>query len=244
MRETFGAALGRQRIAVAVALVVGLLTAVVDLRAGEVGGPLTLVSLVPLAVFLVSAVRELRRPPSTAELRVDEQSQAFFAPPRSGVRFLTVLVGFVLYRAIVTADGPGRTGWDSLLATLLVACLIVFTTVGWLRVPGVELTAEGITHRRPERQWFVPWEALDPQRPVGWRPGERTISLPVVRPDLIRAGRGVGRDGTTVVVRDVGAAPALIAGAIRHYLAHPGHRDAIGTREEYALLRRALTGED
>ncbi|MET7468373.1 hypothetical protein ACFYON_12610 [Micromonospora sp. NPDC005686] len=54
----------------------------------------------------------------------------------------------------------------------------------------------------------------------------------------------MGRDGTTVAVREVGAAPALIAGAIRHYLTHPEHRAAIGTREEYARLRRTLAGEE
>ncbi|MET7468374.1 hypothetical protein [Micromonospora sp. NPDC005211] len=136
MRETFGAALGRQRIALAVALIAGWLTAVVDLRAGEAGGPVTLVRLVPLAVFFGVALRELRRPLSTAELRVDEESRAFFAPPRAGVSFLTVLVGFTFYREAVTADSPGRNGWDSLLAAFFLACAIVFIAVSWFRVPG------------------------------------------------------------------------------------------------------------
>ncbi|MGC4893385.1 hypothetical protein [Micromonospora sp. DT31] len=244
MRETLGATLDRQRIGVAVAIVVGWLAAVVDMRAEEAGGPLVLVTLVPLAVLLVAAVRDLRRRPSTAELRVDEHERAFFAPPRATVNFLTILTGFVLYRAIVTVAGSGRNGWDWGLAAFFLAFAVVFTALGWFRVPVVALTSEGITHGRHEQRWFVPWAALDPQRPVGWRSGNRTISLPVARPDLVRAGRGVGRGSTTVAVREVDAAPGVIVGAIRHYLTHPEHRAAIGTREEYARLRGVLTGED
>ncbi|MBQ1045498.1 MULTISPECIES: hypothetical protein [unclassified Micromonospora] len=243
MRETLGAALRRQRIGVAVAVVVGWLAAVVDMRAEEAGGPLVLVSLVPLAVLLVAAVRELRRRPSRANLRMDEHERAFFAPPRATVGFLTVLTGFVLYRAIVSGDGAVEGSWDWGLAAFFLPFAIVFTALGWFRVPVVELTPEGITHGRHERRWFVPWAALDPQGQVGWRPGNRTISLPVARPDLIRAGRGVGRDGTTMAVREVDVAPALVAGAIRHYLTHSEHRAAIGTGAEYARLVRALAGE-
>ena len=119
--------------------------------------------------------------------------------------------------------------------------MTVLGLILWRRVPGVELTPDGIAHRRTERQWFVPWAALDPAGPVGFPREPGILALPIVRPELVTSS-GLGRRGGLVVVRDVDTAPTEIAGAIRHYLTHPEARAAIGTAEEYTRLRAALGG--
>ncbi|MFF5174244.1 hypothetical protein ACFY3U_16615 [Micromonospora sp. NPDC000089] len=242
MRGIMDAALRRQRIGLVVAVVVGLLTGVADLKVGDIGGPLVLLTLVPLAVFFGFAIRDLLRSPSAEELRVDERERVYYAPPRQTIGFMTVFVGFALYRTVVSAGAPDRSTLDVGLAVMFAAIAIFSVLLGWFGLPGIELTTEGITHSRHERQWFVPWAALgtDGRVDVGWRSGNRVIWLPVARPELVRAGRGWGRGSRSVAVREVDAAPALVAGAIRHYLAHPEHRAAIGTEAEYARLRAAL----
>ncbi|MBM0257730.1 hypothetical protein [Micromonospora sp. 4G55] len=242
MREMIDAALRRQRILIVVAITFGLLTGVAAEGLRVVGGPLTLLALLPLGYFLWSAVGSLRRPPSAAGLRIDERERVLYAAPREDAIFAPVMVGFWAYQAV---DSWARADGDSFLVAL--AALFALFTVGfavtfWQRAPGVELTPDGITHRRLERQWFVPWAAMDPTGLIGSPRATWAISLPVTRPGLIRHGRGWGRGRHVLSLRDVDVAPQLLAATIRHYLAAPEERAAIGTREGYDRLRRALGG--
>ncbi|MEH0937483.1 hypothetical protein [Micromonospora psammae] len=236
MRETIDGALRRQRIAVVLAVVVGLLTSV---GTGAGRGTAGLLALLPLVVCVGLLVRQFRLPPSGDDLRMDERERALYAPPRAGVTLVPLLVGLGAYQ---TANSWPRAGDGSFRLALTVSfalLTVVFAVLFWRRVPGVQLTPEGITHRRHERQWFVPWADLDPAGRVGSPRGSGVVSLPLGRPGSSRDARGRG----SVAVRDLDAAPERIAAAIRHYLTHSDERAEIGTPQGYARLRRALDGD-
>ncbi|RKN43565.1 hypothetical protein [Micromonospora endolithica] len=242
MREIIDGALRRQRLRAVGAVGIGLIFGLTAVRIRDVGGPLVLLTALPLLILLWIALRQTRRRPSDGEFRVDERERAFFAPPRPEAGFLPFLVGFTAYQSVTTwvaADGGSAL---RALAVFFASATVAWVTVGWRNVPSVELTAEGIVHRRHEKGWFVPWSALDPAGRVGSANGVRTISLPISRPDLVRSS-GWGRGRSLVAVGDLDVAPALLAGALRHYLAQPERRAEIGTPAEYARLRRALTGD-
>lgn len=241
MREMIEAALRRQRVWAVGALIVGLFAGLAAVRIRDVGGPFVLLTALPLVAVLWAAVRQLSRRPSDSGLRIDEQERAFFAPPRREVGFLPVLAGFLPYQGVTTWAGSDGDAWLRALAAFFALASVAFVTLGLRDAPSVELTPEGIVHRRHEKRWSVPWEALDPTGQVG-SPGKlRAVSLPIHRPELVRAS-GWGRGRSLVAVGDVDVVPEQLANTIRYYLAHPEHRAAIGTPEEYARLRRALGG--
>lgn len=244
MRETIDRALRRQRIAVTVALTVGLLWGTAAgwaVRADDSGALLT---LPPLLVLCWSLLRLFGRP-SSAELRVAEQERAFFGPPNRGIGYRWLLLGFLAFQATYQAIHPaastpdGRRWFLGLLSGLFAVTL---TVALWRRVPTVALTPDGITAGDPLRHLHVPWEALDPAARVRspWQSG--FLRLPVRRPELIRR-RGIGvRRAVAMETRELDVGPELLAAAAAHYAAHPEHRAAIGTPEEHARLRRVLGG--
>ncbi|MFG3419737.1 hypothetical protein ACIBTZ_22590 [Micromonospora sp. NPDC049460] len=242
MRERIDRALRRQRIAVTVALAVGLLWGVATgwaLRTGDTGALLT---LPPLLALCWSLLRLFGRP-STAELRVAEQERAFFGPPKHGIGYRCSLLGFLAFQATYQASHPAAStpdGWRWLLGLLSGLFAVTLTVALWRRVPTVALTPDGITAGDPLRHLHVPWEALDPAVRVRSPRQSGFLRLPVRRPELIRH-RGLGvRRAVAMETGELDVAPEPLVGAIRHYLAHPEHRAAIGTSEEYARLRRAL----
>ncbi|MBY8871609.1 hypothetical protein K7640_07090 [Micromonospora sp. PLK6-60] len=235
MRESIAAARRRQRIMVVSALVVGALVAPLAHWGYATGGPARLLGLLPLVLLLGAAVRLFRARPGRGRLRVDVREHAFYVPPRAGVGFAPLLVGFATYQAVDTAL---RTSLPALVA-LFGTVAVGFAAICWRRAPGVEVTPEGITHRHLEREIFVPWAALDPAGRVGSPRGTGIISLPVNRPELLRV-RGWGRNREAVAVTELDVAPTELAAVLRHYTTRPTERAAIGTDEEYARLRQLL----
>ncbi|MFR9777102.1 hypothetical protein ACL02O_13695 [Micromonospora sp. MS34] len=69
---------------------------------------LSLLGLMPPLVVIVVAVRELVRPPGTAELQVDETVRAFVAPPRTG-RALALVAVYWRRVPLVTVTAEGVT---------------------------------------------------------------------------------------------------------------------------------------
>ncbi|WP_319459124.1 hypothetical protein [Micromonospora sp. RTP1Z1] len=240
MREIIDVALRRHRTTVLVAVTVGLGSGLLSIWAGSVGGALELLTLFPPLLFLGALLRGLFRRPGTEGLRVDGSERAFFAPPRTALDVLPLLCGWFAYMGVDTAhravEDPLR--WPFVVCYPVAAVLLI--AAYWRRAPFVELTPEGVASGAPHPLVVVPWEALDRAAPLGSTPAF-ALRLPVARPDLVRRrGWGGTRRRVQLPVRELAVAPALLAAAIGHYAAHPEHRAAIGTHEEYARLRQAL----
>ncbi|NYF56740.1 hypothetical protein [Micromonospora purpureochromogenes] len=242
MGEIIDAALRRQRIGIVVAVALGVLSGIAAVGIRGVGGPLVLLNLLPLVLTFAASVRYLRRPPSRQVWRLDERERAFYAPPRNDAGYPLVMIGFFAYGAVQNWGRAEGASWLVALAIFFALGTVALAGIFWQRVPGVELTPEGITHRRHERQWFVPWAALDPTGRITAPRRTWGIRLPVGRPELIANGGGWGRGRQAIAMHDVDVVPQLLAATIRHYLARPEERATIGTTEGYARLRHALDG--
>ncbi|KKJ95512.1 hypothetical protein [Micromonospora sp. HK10] len=242
MREIITAALRRRRqlVLLGLALGVGLALAAIGLR--SVGGPVAALTLLPILFFIGMAVREIGRQPGREGLRVDEPAGAFFAPPQRGILYGPAVAGYFVYYAIYTLTGSAVDGWDVffMAAYLLVAAGIVIGS--WRLVPFVTLTPEGVASGAPRPMTVVPWEAIGAGAPTGPGAAGRFLRLPIARPELVRRSLGWPRRGAFVVVRELTVAPDFLAAAIRYYVAHPEHRAAIGTAQEYDRLQRELAG--
>ncbi|SBT51539.1 hypothetical protein [Micromonospora auratinigra] len=242
MQEIVDAALRRQRATVLIALGVGLGTGLLLFWAKGVGGFVALLAPLPALAFVVLTLWHLFRAPGTAELRVDPGSRSFFSAPRRLPTLLAVLSGWLAFQAV---DGVRQADEDRvlvLLAALAALVCVMSVLVSWSRVPFVAVTPEGLSIGAPRPQAVVPWVTLDQQAPARPPNGIDTVlRLTVTRPELTRRAGWWARKPFFVPVRELEVAPALLVDAIRYYVAHPEHRAAIGTPEEYARLRQALT---
>ncbi|MFG3699490.1 hypothetical protein ACGF5C_16430 [Micromonospora sp. NPDC047620] len=239
MREAITLALRRQRATAAVAAVLGLLWGVLAGWTARTGGPAALLTLLPVLALAWSLLPIFGRP-STTELRVDERDRAFFVPPRRRPSFRCVILGFLAYQ-IVYHPVAARDEFWWVYPSIAGPLAVVMAVALWRRVPEVALTPAGITAGDPLRHVHVPWEALDPAAPVR-PPRAGSLQLPVRSPGLVRRGGIIRRRQVGVENWDLDVAPGLLAAAVTHYVAHPEHRAAIGTPEEYARLRRVLGG--
>ncbi|MEU7994137.1 hypothetical protein AB0B83_02195 [Micromonospora sp. NPDC049060] len=239
MRETIVRALRRQRVTTAVAVLLGLLWGVLTGWASRTGGPAALLMLPPLLMLAWSLVPIFGRP-GTADLRVDEHEPAFFSAPRFRTNYRCAILGFLAYQVTYPAlASPDEFWW--IYPSISGPLTVVLTVAHWRRVPGVALTPTGITAGDPLRHVHVPWEAL---APAAWVYPLRigSLRLPVRSPESVRRGGIIRRRQVDVETWGLDVAPELLAGAIAHYAAHPEHRAAIGTPEEYARLRHVLAG--
>lgn len=242
MREIIDAALRRQRNSVLLGLAVGLGLALAAIGARAVGGVVGALTLLPILLFLGLAVREMLRRPGQEGLRLDETAGAFFAPPQATVSFGPMLCGYFAYYAVYTSVGFGADAWRWPLALVYLVLCGALAAGYWRRVPFVALTAEGVSAGAPQTVIVVPWEAIGGGAPVGPGAAGLYLRLPVDRPELIRRSGWWPRRGAFVRVRELAVAPAFLAAAIQHYVAHPEHRSAIGAPEEYGRLQHALAG--
>ncbi|MCW3843506.1 hypothetical protein ONA70_25715, partial [Micromonospora yasonensis] len=100
---------------------------------------------------------------------------------------------------------------------------------------GLRLRPDGLWWRSAFQSVHVPWPALAPDGPP--RPDLQAthLTLAYARPELVRR-HGLRRRVDRIPVGRVH--PWFLTDVIRHYVAHPEHRAAIGTEEE----RRRLLG--
>lgn len=242
VRQTMNRALRRRRVVAVAAVVLGALWgALGELPGRESTG--ALVTLAPIVLLLGSCGYDLLRPPSRRGLRVAPEETTFHAPPRGFITMPIVLTAWLPSQLITYAAQWGRDAfWWFLLAGTLVAIAMVVREQ-CLRVPLVEITPDGVGYGRPRRTVFVPWAAMAPDGPVWATHSDSSLRLPLARPDLVRRSRLARRRAEQRLrLRDVDVAPVFLAAAVRHYVRHPEHRPGIGTPEEYARLRRTLTG--
>jgi hypothetical protein len=192
--------------------------------------PAFLVSIaVPFGGYLLLFRRT--RPAATFLVRGDR----FVAPASVHRGYYVIMLFFLaggLWRIERAPDGsidaPIMSGW--LVASVLMA-LLVSGLAAWLLVPGpaVILHPDRLVIRM-FRAESIPWTSLAPGGPPDppakvWDMGLLTTSPP----------RWV-----MVNLRWLAVDKTFLAGAIRHYVAHPEHRPAIGTAEELAHLRGDL----
>lgn len=118
------------------------------------------------------------------------------------------------------------------VVTSFLALAALFLVV---RRPWVALDPAGLTVQRLRRRAMIAWDDLAPGGPPP--PAER-------RPGWVRVYRNTPA-GAPFVAEDLPVGrlhvdAAFLAGAVRHYVAHPERRRAIGTEAELSRLRSAV----
>lgn len=247
VHEMVERALRRQRAAVLVAVVFGI---GYGLTLGRADDGLLLFPFVLL--LLVGGGISVFRRPGRERLAVDPTVPAMYAPPRRLVPFRAYAVAWLVAQVVdhvVRWEEQDRLWWPLLVGSVVLAALL--TVDLWRQVPMVTFTPQGIGTDGPRQTVFVPWSALAVDELVLAPDEGRALRLPLARPELVeRRGRwwwparwSVRSRPTFVFpAHEVASAPEYLAGTVRHYLARPEHRPAIGTVEEYARLPRACGG--
>ncbi|MGX6607404.1 hypothetical protein ACWKSP_35555 [Micromonosporaceae bacterium Da 78-11] len=149
-----------------------------------------------------------------------------------GLLHLTAVTMFVALGTMATSEGPDRRAWLFLVLGLGLPLPMYFR--GLWRGIGVTLGPAGLTADLAAGSLFVPWDAFATDQPVT-RPGdnEAGLLLALARPELVtRTGLSLRRR----LVSFDGPGAGVLAGAIRHYVAHPSDRAEIGTASGYERL--------
>ncbi|MFC0004770.1 hypothetical protein [Micromonospora siamensis] len=241
MRRTADRALRRQRVAVVLAVVVGVLAGLVVRwqPAGPLGATLVFVAmLLPVGVLAYG----LFRWPGQRGLRVGDDAAEAYAPGRGVPLAALVIVGWLPAQL---AQYEGRWERDVPAWLLTAAALAAMGYVGagtWRRAARLALTPAGIGWQGWQRRpLFVPWVALDPTMPIHAVDGDGRLRLFLGRPELVD-GRRRERGDLRLWIGDLDVSPSFLAAAIRHYRAHPEHRAAIGSPGERDRLVAVLGG--
>jgi hypothetical protein len=256
----------RALIVAAVVVVVSWITAVAAFRSPDLGWKSALSSVrLLLAAAAVAAtvgalVGLLRR--SERPRFLVREGSAFVLP--LGRAFYYWIVAEVLGFGLVTtfaidlwaAPGDGdrvHTVTDRAFAVSVSAMALLMGAIATVMIAFalserslVKITPRAVVRPGWIRSRTIPWDALR----SGDRPhvdgGNRTITLTIVRPELVvppvkRGPGGIPRPMMVSLVYTSGH-PGFLADTIRFYTDHPDRRDAIGTRAEYERLLTNLTG--
>jgi hypothetical protein len=168
----------------------------------------------------------------------------FVAPPayrRAAVHGSTLLAGGLVAATaawIVRVDGPIILA----VALLVIPCLTIPLALAWLRVVfrdqlRVELRPEGLWIFHGRTALAVPWEAIA-KDPYPRQDLLRVIRITIGRPELVPSRK---RRRAVLLPRYLAVDPTFLTATVTHYLFRPEHRAAIGTPEEYARMKAALT---
>jgi hypothetical protein len=219
----------RRPLLIAAAVVTVALGLVAAAGAELVAALISFVLVFGLFVLALAALR-WRRP---AELEIKDSAFVTLVHPQpivSAVAF-TLLGGNLVQDDVADAlDGDAAV----LNTTLAVAYILLIAMLWYLTwsPPNLRLTPGGLDMRRAFGSCFVPWEALDPARPISPERGTR-LALRVVRPELVTR-RGLVSSSYVV---DSGTDPAFLTAVITEYVAEPERRVAIGTAAELDRYR-------
>lgn len=204
-----------------------------------------------LVVTITSVGGWSRRP---VGFKIADKKFAVSAIPYFG--YLGLFQVLVLANAVVFAvddwrrpdDWPG--GWImttiSISVTALLAVLVVPLVALIWRGIRVELSTAGVESWLPWCYRMIPWDALSPGGPLRPNRSAERLKLITVRPDLVvQQGLSLGwgnkkQPGIPVYFN---IHPWFLADAIRWYVEHPEHREAIGTQAEHDRLVSTLAPE-
>ncbi|WP_346539036.1 PH domain-containing protein [Micromonospora sp. DPT] len=120
----------------------------------------------------------------------------------------------------------------------VVAVLVVVVLVLLDDRPRLTLDETGITVRGLVRGRTVRWDRLLPGGPAA-PAGKTAATLVLSEQPRTPAGRPVPR---SLAVGPVHVDAVFLAGSVRHYVAYPERRSAIGTTPELASLRATVAG--
>lgn len=183
-----------------------------------------------LPLITLSALAARRYRPATMTVR--SAPPAFATETNLPAVFLAaafmIMVGCLVVEDI-TDIVDGEELWAMNVVTAGLWTLVVgLHLYGALGTFGVRLSPAGFHDRQLLGSLFVPWEAFAPGYPaVPVR--SNALTLYYERPDLVRR-RGLWAGLQT------GTDAAFLAQAIHQYVAHPEHRQAIGTEAELRRL--------
>ncbi|NYF54438.1 PH domain-containing protein [Micromonospora purpureochromogenes] len=200
--------------------------------------------LLPVAGYRLFT-RAVRRRPAT--FRVEPAGRRFTAPTAPAwAGPWSIIVAWLAGGLLLTERVPGEdrvrffeTGAALVWNVLAVVAVLVFVALALLDGrPRLTLDEAGITVRGLVRRRTVRWDRLLPGGPPApARKAAATLvlseqpSTPAGRP--VPRSLAVGRAHVDVV---------FLAGSVRHYVAHPERRSAIGTAPELASLRATVSG--
>ncbi|MEH1059043.1 PH domain-containing protein [Micromonospora sp. CPCC 206171] len=198
--------------------------------------------LVPVAGYLL-LTRAVRRRPAT--FQVDPAGPRFTAPAAPAwAGPWSILTSWLAGGLLITERVPGEDrvrffeSGEALVWNVL-AVLAVLLVVGLVlsdERPRLTLDEAGITVRGLVRGRTLRWGRLlvgGPPGPAGKGRAELVLAERPATPDRPPVPRSL-RIGPVHVDRD------FLAGSVRHYVAHPERRSAIGTAAELASLRATL----
>ncbi|MBV1855079.1 hypothetical protein [Catellatospora tritici] len=184
-------------------------------------------SVVGLAVLVYVNLR-----PSGSDARFAVTGHGFTTSSRSWRRWAFVLVLVQVHAIANQLDRGPRYGL--VVGLLILAGVGMFGAMMWCDVPRLELRPNGV-RLSLLRSREIPWPQLRRQFPPT---SEASSSAAARQPERSRRDRDRARDRDPAEGWD--ADPRFVAAAIRWYLDHPEHRDAIGTQAEHDRLVSAL----
>ncbi|NHO84862.1 PH domain-containing protein [Micromonospora sp. CMU55-4] len=195
--------------------------------------------LLALALLLLAVISMGTRP---AALMVLPRDVAFASPVPAWRVLLTLgLLGqsSATVGAYLRSTEAGiATTFDvgvGLLWFLLIALLVA---AAW-RGHSVRLSPDGVRTTGLLGSRMIPWEAgARVEAPSNDRRSTMRLPLTIANPALVRRRGLVGRPAIPVD----GVQPGFLASVIGQYVAHPDHRAAIGTPDEYRRLVADLHG--
>ncbi|MEU5791112.1 PH domain-containing protein [Micromonospora purpureochromogenes] len=200
--------------------------------------------LAPVAGYLL-LTRAVRGRPAT--FRVDPAGRRFTAPAAPAwAGPWSIIVTWLAGGLLLTERVPGEYGvrflesGDALVWNMVavVAVLVVVVLVLLDDRPRLTLDETGITVRGLARGRTVRWDRLLPGGPPA-PAGKAFATLDLSEQPRMPAGRPVPR---SLAVGPAHVDAVFLAGSVRHYVAHPERRSAIGTAAELASLRAAVGG--
>jgi hypothetical protein len=189
--------------------------------------------------------------PRPATFVVDSRTPAFRTPPQAApvcraaatIFMVCFFAAQMLGSWSILNQGPTPTYLRLLgiaiavLTCAAVAVCAMTVVAAWRGDDGVQLRPGGLIDHSSLGTLTVPWEALAPGYPLPVRPKAGSLALTYTAPELVQR-RGLA---SRRFIRTDNIDALFLVHAIRHYLAHPQRRSALGTQTEYDHLLRALT---
>ncbi len=241
MITRFLAAVGRHRRTIlVVALVLAAVYLLMHFWVPSLGRRAFPVMTTATALSLLLGVIALARDRPKA-LVVEPRMPAFSAPPHPFYLFMA------LASLLITTGSLGTVirdrAQESIVPDQLVEVSWAIVPLLWIalawRGTRVQLRPDGLWQRGITGWLIIPWDASPTVPALPPSPTARTVRLKYGRPELVRR-HGLHVYGHRLHTEDID--PRFLCTAIRYYIAHPEHRSAIGTHDEYERVVPHLLG--
>lgn len=189
-------------------------------------GGLVLTILVPLGLHLLVTAFVSRR--SLTTFWVDERRERFVAHALHTQTYWVILIAWSAAR-VVTPFRGGPPYPTAVSLGFVAFALVAAAAILLLDRPRVVLTPAGLTVQRLRHRTFHTWDELEFHEPPA----------PLRTPSVIafRVRSATTPQFLHIPVARLDSREPFLTAALRNYAEHPGHRPAIGTRDELDRLR-------